>query len=387
MILALAVLACLDPRATVAPGASRAARTLTVSSAGDAEFGDIAAALAGAVDGDRVEVAPGNYYGSVDFDGKSVAVVSTGGPDATWIYASPGQAAVRVREGEGAGTVLEGFTVTGGGNADDAAVEVSFALVTLRNVRLTGNRGRGVVHARSAQVTLDRVVVEADNAATSGVLVEARRGIVALLATSLACGRAPTGYLAEHGAVFIDGSSFDCPGAVAVSVFHDNARVQRSRVRGVFHVENENDKDEATVVEGTVFTGGVTVSTAKVELTNVVLAGAGLRATDGDVEIRNAILTGADCALEGTDGAEVEARYSVFWGNTANSCGVEEPIGETGNVQAPPLFVDAAGGDYHLRTASPAVDAGDDDDTYLDLDGTRADAGAHGGPFNLDGGW
>ena len=47
----------------------------------------------------------------------------------------------------------------------------------------------------------------------------------------------------------------------------------------------------------------------------------------------------------------------------------------TGNFDADPLFVDASGGDDHLRAGSPCIDTGDP--LALDPDGTRADVGAH----------
>jgi len=45
------------------------------------------------------------------------------------------------------------------------------------------------------------------------------------------------------------------------------------------------------------------------------------------------------------------------------------------NIAGDPLFVDRSNGDYHLRTGSPAIDAGDPN-SPLDPDGTRADIGA-----------
>ena len=40
--------------------------------------------------------------------------------------------------------------------------------------------------------------------------------------------------------------------------------------------------------------------------------------------------------------------------------------------------------DFTLRTSSPAIDAGDPDAAYNDIDGTRNDMGGYGGP---DGVW
>ncbi|MFQ6041823.1 MAG: hypothetical protein ACE5PV_13275, partial [Candidatus Poribacteria bacterium] len=57
---------------------------------------------------------------------------------------------------------------------------------------------------------------------------------------------------------------------------------------------------------------------------------------------------------------------------------------DIGNIDVDPLFVDAESGDYHLQPESPCIDAGDPRSKYNDLDGTRNNIGAYGGP---KGGW
>jgi hypothetical protein len=65
-----------------------------------------------------------------------------------------------------------------------------------------------------------------------------------------------------------------------------------------------------------------------------------------------------------------------------NSGFIDEPrftIGEDGNVEADPLFV--GGGDFHLQPGSPAHDAGCHGPSALEPDGTLPDIGAFGGPL------
>ena len=51
-----------------------------------------------------------------------------------------------------------------------------------------------------------------------------------------------------------------------------------------------------------------------------------------------------------------------------------------GDISADPLFVDQANDLYQLSENSPSIDAGNPDELYNDVDGTRNDMGAYGGP-------
>ncbi|MDO9576599.1 MAG: FlgD immunoglobulin-like domain containing protein [Candidatus Cloacimonadales bacterium] len=65
----------------------------------------------------------------------------------------------------------------------------------------------------------------------------------------------------------------------------------------------------------------------------------------------------------------------------------------TGNIDADPLFINPSGGDgfafnglnanWALQEGSPCIDAGDPDAMYNDLDGSRNDMGAYGGPNGM----
>jgi hypothetical protein len=66
------------------------------------------------VNGDKIEVAPGTYYESINFNGKAVHLYSSDGPDSTTIDANGAYHAVQCISGEGANTILEGFTISGG---------------------------------------------------------------------------------------------------------------------------------------------------------------------------------------------------------------------------------------------------------------------------------
>ena len=88
---------------------------------GDGSVGDpycsIQTAIDNAVDTDEIVVAPGTYFETIDFLGKAITLRSSGGPDVTTIDAGGFGGlgtVVTCESGEGANTVLEGLTITGG---------------------------------------------------------------------------------------------------------------------------------------------------------------------------------------------------------------------------------------------------------------------------------
>jgi hypothetical protein len=71
-------------------------------------------AIDGAVDNDEVVVEPGTYNEAINFLGKAITVRSVAGPGVTILDGSGAFHVVQCVSGEGANTVLEGFTITGG---------------------------------------------------------------------------------------------------------------------------------------------------------------------------------------------------------------------------------------------------------------------------------
>ncbi|PYI84915.1 MAG: hypothetical protein DME26_12325 [Verrucomicrobia bacterium] len=73
----------------------------------------------------------------------------------------------------------------------------------------------------------------------------------------------------------------------------------------------------------------------------------------------------------------VDAVYSDFGPNkfvSVTYCDLSEPWPGVGNITSDPLFVNAAGGDFHLQPGSPCIDAGDPAFSS-DSDGSRTDIG------------
>jgi hypothetical protein len=389
-LLLLLLVACADPapvRRAATPASTARAKTLTVDCNGAGEYLDIITAVDAADSGDTIEVAPCTYEGSVDFRGREVHIVSTSGPEVTFIVATPDLPVVEAHRGEGPNTILEGFTLVGGGGPEAPAVEEQFSALTLRDVVITGTSGTLTVYARSAFVRLERVWIDDTNVASGGVLVQGRRGMLTVYDSVIECGSARVGVQVEHGAGLIDGMTGECPKGTAAEVIHAPSRIQRSVFSGLVYVESEDRTAESTVIEGAVFLGGLSAYIASVEVHNAVFTGTGVTGSYATISVDNSIFTDTDCAVQSSGAGTLRVTYSDFYENTSNNCSGSDPVGSSGNIDGNPLFTDPGNRDFTLQAGSAAIDAGQDAAIWLDVDGTRNDMGAWGGPFRLGGGW
>ena len=112
--------------------------------------------------------------------------------------------------------------------------------------------------------------------------------------------------------------------------------------------------------------------------------------TGGAVNLSNANVTVKHNIVTNTTGTGIQCggspiptrTYCDVWGNTTNYGGCAPGIG---CLSLDPLFVNAAGADYHLALHSPAIDAGDPNPVSNDPDGSRGDMGIYGAhAFTMD---
>jgi len=106
------------------------------------DYVSIQAAIDAAAGGDTVLVSPGTYLERIDFQGKAITVASAAGPGTTVIDGSGLGSVVIFQHGEVRTSVLQGFTLTNGNNANGGGgVRIFNASPTIRANIITGNRG------------------------------------------------------------------------------------------------------------------------------------------------------------------------------------------------------------------------------------------------------
>jgi hypothetical protein len=101
------------------------------------------------------------------------------------------------------------------------------------------------------------------------------------------------------------------------------------------------------------------------------------------MDIRNTIVADNTVGVDDGRSGTLQWAYNLVAENSTNYSGITDPTGTDGNVSDAATFVDVSSTDpldwdLHLATGSVGIDDGDPD--IDDLDETRSDIGAYGGP-------
>jgi hypothetical protein len=123
------------------------------------------------VDGQRICVSPGVYEEDVDFAGHDIHLLGVGGAARTVIQGSGSGPVVTFDTGEGAGAILEGFTLGNGHAHKGGGVHVVGASPTLRDLVVASNEADlwgGGLYAFESSLTVSGCRIEFNQASRGG---------------------------------------------------------------------------------------------------------------------------------------------------------------------------------------------------------------------------
>ncbi len=360
---------------------------------GGGDFTTIADAIDAASDNEWILVEPCTYDETVNFNGKSVWISSSAGPESTIIDAGGDYGVVAAR-GEGDGAALVGFTIENAG-ASYGAVYASLAALRLEDVVISGARG-GYFVIYGASADLEMVDVSIEDSSASYYTIYMARGAFVIDGLTAACTGNSYAFHAGHGSFFVDHSELNCRTGYALYNENSVGRVHRSTlVGGVYASTDEDHYEDTNRFENTVVRGNISQTYGTLIFRNSILDGGSITGLDiFDLELQASVFMNTRCAFTSTWSGEdttvepeLEVEHNDFFGLATEGCDGTQYSGSNGNIAADPEFTDAEGGDYSTSSSSPLVDAGLPDDEYDDPDGSPNDIGLYGGPRSIGGGW
>ncbi len=289
---------------------------------------DIQSQIDAATSGDTIQVTPGIYLApttGLNFNGKDVHLESTNGPENTIIFANSDGYGPNNGVIIGPGGSIKGFTITNAlGYGGSAIEQTGVGSVIMGNIfEHNGNLhdSMGFAIYSYGAVTIDRNIFRDNPCDLTGI----NNRLVNLLSG---------------------------PSTVSNNIFMNND----------CRVLDLNSGGSAQLAINNTFVGN----------TNAIVINAGI---DESAETyRNNILLQNDIGIKNTTpGGTLTAiwDHNLVYDNTINYNDISDQTGINGNISVDPLFVNTAGGDYHLTTGSPAIDTGSDlDAPSIDFDGS-----------------
>lgn len=293
------------------------------------DFTEIVDAVAATVDGDVIYVCPGTYTGDFEIP-TAISVISFAGADETFIQGDTSNATT-YNVSLAADVLLQGFTIHGA-----------------RGIRCPEGGGVMVTNRASPVIRQNKIF---NNEGCSGAGIQLG---------------ASTNATVENNIITFNRATSDGGGGID-DLGSTNAKI-------VNNVIAFNYAGPGTFNQG----------------------GGGIGVLGGTVDVRNNIFycnssSAGYNVIAFSSGSSVTVEYNNSFGNTDTTGASQNYTGGTGNINADPAFDVGPGSfgtcppafavlSYQLQSGSPSIDAGDPDPAYNDVDGTRNDQGAYGGP-------
>ena len=261
-----------------------------------------------------VRVAAGTYMENINLLGKAITVTSEGGPEVTVIDGNKAGSVVTFASGETETTMFSGFTVRNGNSSFGAGADISFSSPTIvgnifdSNKQGSGGIGAGIMSNGSSPRIEQNIFRNniCDDQWLSGVV-------------SLINGSSPR---------------------IVNNIFENNPC---RAINTALPVGARPEVINNTIIRNKT---GIRVSRQADASTQVYL---------------NNLIVENEIGLEVNFGSEVDNptwKNNLVFHNDVDYDGISSQAGLNGNIAGDPMFVDIAGGDYHLSISSPCINAG-----------------------------
>ena len=336
------------------------------------QFDSIQEAVNASVSGDSILVSSGLYQEEIDFSGKSIALISTSGPEVTCIqsYPSSGKSVVSIVSGEGPGTVLEGFMITGGSSVSGGGIKIVNASPIIINNIICGNQA-----------------LNSYNAYGGGIYIEDSSPVIVgnYIYDNMALSFDPTWRFAYGGGIYAENSQLEVL----------NNRIEQNYI---------NLGSANTGYGSGVYTSGCSGNFSN----NVIAANYSESSYADGVGIHSPGCDLVNNTVFGNEGLGINYAASVVncivWANngSASQITTSGPVSYSdvmygysgeGNISTLPRFQAGPLSDFHLDPSiSPCIDTGNPSQEYFDPEGDPGlahwpscgtilnDMGAYGGP-------
>ena len=333
----------------------------------------IQAAINAAVSGDQIEVGPGTYNEAINFLGKGIRLYSSGGPAGTTIDATGlNSSVVTCNSFEGANTILQGFTVTGGNAVEGYAgggMSNEASSPTVINCTFSGNQATGGGGmANYISDATDSCNPTVTNCTFSGnTAIDNGGGMCNIGSSPTVTNCTFSGNSAPYGGGGMMNYNYASP-TVTNCNFTSN-----TGGGGMLNYDNSSPTVTNCTFSNNTGSGGMWNYTASPTVTNCTFSNntGGIPGMYNEWQsnptVTNSILWGNG------DGA-IDQIVNVFESTaTVTYSDVQGSYEGTGNIDADPIFRDALNGDYRLLSGSPCIDVGNNAavpaDVTTDLDG------------------
>lgn len=351
------------------------AATWTVGSSGIEDFSTPQAALVAAANGDEIVVSKGDYFGPIDFFGKSIILRGAGGRGVTRLHVGCGNFRLNLTGVAGPGGLRE-LTVVSICSEEDPIATAP----TVHLLNSTARISEVVFHSTGAyplflaQTTQFEVVdvafLQQGDSSIESVLFPFSDVVIDRV---LVAGEGPVAFFdgSSSGFVTITNTVFNAPTPGSVISYVGNRPFQLPHLFQNLTIA-QGEQTFTSLCWNCTFDLGDSQSGPL--LTNSILAGS-------ETAIFGATVAAPLFAPTYND-AWPDPGGTVSWSPESP----DWPTGIDGNISADPQWVaytddgDWTNDNFCLQAGSPGIDTGDPDPAWNDTDGTRNDLGAFGGP-------